>query len=81
MLSEPPTDHYGELVEQEETSEGIRNWRVTNVDRHGHGLPHTVRFFQIYAVKIGHQFRAQGIIRIGQDYISSKYEQVPTRAF
>ena len=42
---------------------------------------HTVLFFKIYAVEIGHQFRARGIIRIGQDYISSEYEQVPTRAF
>ena len=42
---------------------------------------HTVLFFKIYAVEIGHQFRARGIIRIGQDYISSEYEQVPTGAF
>ena len=41
----------------------------------------TVLFFKIYAVEIGHQFRARGIIRIGQDYISSEYEQVPTGAF
>ena len=43
--------------------------------------PHTVLFFKIYAVEIGHQFRARGIIRIGQDYISSQYEQVPTSSF
>ena len=42
---------------------------------------HTVLFFKIYAVEIGHQFRARGIIRIGQDYISSEYEQVPTSSF
>ena len=43
--------------------------------------PHTVLFFKIYAVEIGHQFRARGIIRIGQDYISSEYEQVPMGRF
>ena len=42
---------------------------------------HTVLFFKIYAVKIGHQFRARGIIRIGQDYNSTEYEQVPTSLF
>ena len=38
-------------------------------------------FFKIYAVEIGHQFRARGIIRIVQDYISSEYEQGPTSSF
>ena len=42
---------------------------------------HTVLFFKIYAIEIGHQFRAQGIIGIGQDYISSEYEQTPTSLF
>ena len=42
---------------------------------------HTVLFFKIYAFEIGHQFRAWGIIRIGQDYMSSKYEQIPTSLF
>ena len=45
------------------------------------GRAHTVLFFKIYAVVIGHQFRARGIIKIGQDYISSEYEQVPTSSF
>ena len=42
---------------------------------------HTVLFFKIYAIKIGHQFRARGIIGIGQDYMSSEYEQIPTSLF
>ena len=46
-----------------------------------HWRGHTVLFFKIYAVEIGHQFRARGIIRIGQDYISSEYEQVPMGRF
>ena len=54
--------------------------QVINVGQGG-GRVHTVLFFKIYAVEIGHQFRVRGIIRIGQDYISSEYEQVPTGAF
>ena len=42
---------------------------------------HTVLLIKIYAVEIGHQFRVRDIIRIGQDYISSEYEQVPTSPF
>ena len=38
-------------------------------------------FFKIYAIEIGHQFRVRGIIGIGQDYMSSEYEQVPTSSF
>ena len=45
------------------------------------GRAHTVLFFKIYAVEIGHQFRAWGIIGIGQDYMSSEYAQVPTSSF
>ena len=51
------------------------------VQWHSLNLTHTVLFFKIYAVEIGHQFWARGIIRIGQDYISSEYEQVPTSSF
>ena len=43
--------------------------------------PHTILFFKIYPIEIGHQFRARGIIEIGQDYMSSKYEQIPTERF
>ena len=44
-------------------------------------LAHTILFFKIYAIEIGHRFRARGIIRIGQDYMSSEYEQIPKERF